>query len=205
MTIEVAEGERRVNAAGNSYVINVEGGFYKVRLSLEEYERDSIKMAERMLGSGFVPDMIIPIGRGGFLPYLFIEKLLEGMVYRPDVFPIVTNSYTGTGKRKDDIDIFLVEEAIETIRGKRPDIKHGNRAPHERILLIDDVDDQLLTARAVTNKLTSAIPDADIRRAVVYRKPYAKRTDASEPFPTINFEIEYIDGDPKKCWIVFPT
>lgn len=202
----IKEGEEFVTAAGNKYPIMLNDQFYKVLLSLEDYERDVITMIQKMLASSFVPDFIVPIGRGGFLPYAFAERVLEARGHSPDMYPIITDSYTGTGERTDDIKIYLAKEAIEAIQGQRPDARHGNKVRHERLLILDDVDDQLLTADAVLERFRKDLPYCNIERAVVYRKPYAaRRRDVKRALPTIDFKVEKIYGEDKRCWILFPT
>jgi uncharacterized protein len=124
------------------------------RLTWESIERMCGELAGKVRESGFEPEILVGIARGGWLPTRILSDILR--VYRVASIGVVF--YTGTGKTLDKPK--LTQELNVDIRGRR-------------VLLIDDVADSgesLLLAR----EKVLALGPAELKTATLHYKPRSK-------------------------------
>ena len=121
-------------------------------LDWHEFGQASRELAVQVQQSGFVPDMVVAIARGGLL-------LAGSVAYALDVKScgaINVEFYTGVDLRLDEP--VLLSPMLDT-----PSVAG------QRVLLVDDVSDSGRTLAMVLDLLLSA--QADVRSLCLYSKP----------------------------------
>ncbi len=149
-------------------------------LSAEEYYLDGFRLAALILDSGWHPDDMIALWRGGAPVGVVVHEFLYYHGLRPRHRTLKCQSYTGIETRQSEV---VFENA---------DVIFDSITPRSRVLIVDDIFDTGHTAKAVLDRL---IPyDLDIRFATLYWKPAQNQT-ALRP----DFFVSQTDR-----WIVFP-
>ena len=141
--------------------------------------RDSFRLARMIYDSGFRPEVMLALWRGGTPVAIVIHEFLTYKGVRPFHAAVKVASYTGVG-RKTTPRIEHLEPALKSIRPGAP------------VLIIDDIVDTGETIRAVKARI--AARTAAIRVAALYCK--AGRTSADG-------RPDFVVRRTKK-WIVFP-
>ncbi len=152
----------------------------KSYLSANDLVRDSFRLARLILDSGWLPDDLIALWRGGAPVGITVHEFLYYHGVRPRHRVLKCQSYTGIAERDHDV---AFEHADDIF---------GSVVPGSRVLVIDDVFDTGNTARAVLARLAAS--GAEVRFATVYWKPDRNQT-ARKP----DFYVRETDD-----WIVFP-
>jgi len=152
----------------------------KIYISANEYLTDSFRLARQILDSGWQPEDLIALWRGGAPVGVAVHEFLHYHGLRPRHRVLKCQSYTGIRARGHEVVFENADEIFTSV------------VPGSRVLIIDDVFDTGNTARAVLNRL--APYNADIRLATVYWKPSQNQT-ACKP----DFYLRETDD-----WIVFP-
>ena len=152
----------------------------KVYLDAQTYLRDSWRLARQILDSGWRPDAMLALWRGGAAVGAAVHEFLKvkGLPLRH--MPVKCASYTGIGQSKDEVVFSHAENVFAALE------------PGAKVLVIDDVFDTGRTAAAVRRKLAARQCEAKI--ACVYWKPN-KNVTGEEP----DFHVRKLDE-----WIVFP-
>jgi hypoxanthine phosphoribosyltransferase len=151
----------------------------KTYISADGLYRDAFALARLIWNSGYRPDVILVLWRGGtpvgiVIHEYFLYKGLE--TYHAAV---KATSYTGIGTR--------MKPSIEHLEGVLGDIQPG-----QKVLLIDDIFDTGHTMDRVKEQLLPKTEDIQI--ATLYYKPEKNETTLTPDF--------YIRSTDK--WIVFP-
>ena len=109
-------------------------------------------LAEKILASGFDPDVIVAIGSGGFIPARIIKTFINRPIYAVGI------SYYGVDKKHKDhpTKIQWIDEVADQLRGKK-------------VLLIDEVDDTRATLAYCVGELLSYQPE-EIAVLVLHNK-----------------------------------
>lgn len=157
----------------------------KYFISAQELLDDSFRLGFRVLQSGFRPDFIVGVWRGGTPVGIAVQELLENSGIASDHIAIRTSSYTGIEQRCRNIQV----------HGLNYIVKNAN-AEH-CLLIVDDVYDTGLSVKAIIDTLqgiSRCNTPHDIRVATVYFKPGNNLTDRCPDF--------YIHETDK--WLVFP-
>jgi hypoxanthine phosphoribosyltransferase len=152
----------------------------KIYLSANDYLRDSFRLARMVLDSGWMPDDIIALWRGGAPVGVAVHEFLHYHGLRPRHRTLICKSYTGIQSREGEV---MLEGADEVF---------GSVTKGSRVLIVDDVFDSGNTARTVLERLAQC--DADARLATVYWKPSQNKTHCKPDFYVRETED----------WIVFP-
>ena len=152
----------------------------KLYVSADAYLRDVFRLARRILDSGWTPDDLIALWRGGAPVGMGIHEFLYCHGFRPRHRVLKCQSYTGIESRGQEVTFEGAEAVFESV------------VPSSRVLVVDDVFDTGCTARAVLGRLLPL--GVDVRFAAVYWKPGANRTEQKP-----DFFIHETDR-----WIVFP-
>jgi hypoxanthine phosphoribosyltransferase len=151
----------------------------KIYLSANELMLDSFRLGQQILDSGWRPDVLIALWRGGTPVGVAVHEIL---LYRgiPTLHMAVKcQSYSGIGLRGP-----VVFENTESLFAQ---IRTGHR-----VLVVDDIFDSGFTALAAQQLLQSR--SAEVRIATLYWKP-----NANQPNLRPYYFVRETDA-----WIVFP-
>jgi hypoxanthine phosphoribosyltransferase len=146
---------------------------------------DSFRLGLQVLDSGFRPDFIVGIWRGGTPVGIAVQELFEHHGLATDHIAIRTSSYEGIAQRGKTIRVHGLNYIVE-----KADAAHC-------LLIVDDVYDTGLSIQAVIeslNRLSRRNTPHDIRIATVFFKPCNNRTGRRPDY--------YVHETDK--WLVFP-
>ena len=153
----------------------------KKYLSANEFLHDSWRLAAGVKASGWKPDILIALWRGGAAVGVSMHEFFKSSGWNVQHIPLKCASYTGIGENAGDVVFTLGDEIFGLLR------------PGDRVLVVDDVFDTGKTAKAVKARIDAA--GAEMRMACVYWKPEKNRTD---------LKPDYFVKDVGNDWIVFP-
>lgn len=156
----------------------------KVYLSAQSLLEDSFKLALQVFESGFRPDYIVGVWRGGAPVGIAVQELLHVLGVDSDHIAIRTSSYTGIGERSKQVKVHGLTYLI-----KRLESEHN-------LLIVDDVHDSGLSIDQTIIDLKRACKKntPNIKVATPYYKPKNNKTDRVPDF----FLYETDE------WLVFP-
>ncbi len=151
----------------------------KTYLSSNEVTRDSFLLANIIWSSGFRPDAIIALWRGGSPVGIAVQEFLR--MKGVDCYHTIVkcSSYTGIEASHEPV--------VENMGYVRAVLR-----PNGKVLVVDDIFDTGSTARRV--KLELATTTADVRFATLYFKPSRNSTP---------FKPDYYVRETDR-WLVFP-
>jgi len=149
--------------------------------SANEFLHDSWKLAAAVRKSGWKPDVLIALWRGGAPVGVAVHEFLKVSGWTVDHLPLKCGSYTGIGKNDGEVEFTCGDAVFGTL-------KKG-----DRVLVVDDVFDTGKTAAAVKTCLDAL--GVEMRMACVYWKPAKNQTD---------LKPDYFTKDVGLDWIVFP-
>ena len=150
-------------------------------LSADEYTRDMWRLAATIKDSGWKPDFLVGLWRGGAPVAITVHEFFRATGWDVKHIPLKCWSYTGIGQNTGRVG-FMLGDAI-----------FGMFRAGDKVLFIDDVFDTGKTAAAVMEHMRGIGADAKI--ACVYWKP-AKNLTSIKP--------DFIAKDIGSEWIVFP-
>ena len=153
----------------------------KKYLSANEFLHDSWRLAAGVKASGWKPDILIALWRGGAAVGVSLHEFFKSSGWNVQHIPLKCASYTGIGENAGDVVFTLGDEIFGLLR------------PGDRVLVVDDVFDTGKTAKAVKARIDAA--GAEMRMACVYWKPEKNRTD---------LKPDYFVKDVGNDCIVFP-
>lgn len=157
----------------------------KKYIGAQELLEDSVKLGENILNSGFKPNFIVGVWRGGSPVGIVVQELLSYFGVETDHISIRTSSYTGVGERESVVRVHGLSYLIRNINAENS------------LLLVDDVFDTGNSLNAVLDTLNMKArknTPQDIRIATVYYKPENNQTNIVP-----NYYIHETDK-----WLVFP-
>ena len=129
---------------------------------------DSFRLADIILKSGFEPDYIVGIWRGGTPIGIAVQEYMDFVGIKTDHIAIRTSSYTGIAKRSSRVRVHGLGYIIDNINAE------------DNLLIVDDVFDTGLSVDAVLRELREKCrrntPDV-IKTATVYYKPEKRKAD----------------------------
>lgn len=154
----------------------------KVYISADTFMSDSWKLASMVRKSGWKPDVLLALWRGGAGVGIAVHEFFKvtgwGGVRH---YPLKCASYSGICENSSDVVFTLGAETFALI------------SPGERVLVVDDVLDTGKTAATLMSCIAGL--GAEARIATVYRKPSSN---------TSRIEADYCTRDLGDDWIVFP-
>jgi hypoxanthine phosphoribosyltransferase len=157
----------------------------KVYISANDLLVDSFRLAQQIYDSGFRPDFIIGVWRGGAPVGIAIQEYLEYVGIHTDHIAIRTSSYYGINKQDKTVRVHGLDYIIDNVN-----------AEHQ-VLLVDDVFDSGRSIRAIFDKLRARarrnMPET-MRVATPWYKPAKNVTDI-----TPDYYVHETDA-----WLVFP-
>ena len=154
-------------------------------IDAQQLLNDSFRLGLKVFDSGFKPDFIVGIWRGGTPVGIAVQELFEHYGIASDHIAIRTSSYEGIEKRGKSIRVHGLNYIV-----KNAGASHG-------LLIVDDVYDTGLSIKAVIdslNRLSRRNTPNDIRVATVFFKPANNRTERRPDY--------YIHTTDR--WLVFP-
>lgn len=157
----------------------------KIFISAGQLLADSFLLAVRIHDSGFRPDLIVGIWRGGTPVAIAVQEYFDTRGCETRHVPIKTCAYSGIGKRRADVEISglsLVTDAVDA---------------DTRLLIVDDVFDTGASLEALLGKLRFQMDERcprEIRIACPWFKP-ARNQTALRP----DYFLHETDA-----WLVFP-
>lgn len=157
----------------------------KIYISANELLLDSYRLGIAILNSGFKPDYIVGIWRGGTPVGIAVQEILYYYGVKSDHIAIRTSSYVGIDQQEKTVKVHGLEYILNNINND------------DKLLLVDDVYDSGRSVQAVISTLKRKArrnaPD-DIRIAVPWFKPNRNVTGV---------EPEYFLHSTDE-WLVFP-
>ena len=154
-------------------------------LSANDLLADSFLLAAKIYDSGFRPDFIIGIWRGGTPVGIAVQEYLEYRDVKTDHIAIRTSSYIGIGQQSKTIRVHGLHYIIENVNAD------------DSLLIVDDVFDSGRSIQAVIDELSEKtrknMPEV-LKVACPWYKPNNNKTDIVP-----DFYLHETDA-----WLVFP-
>lgn len=154
-------------------------------INAQELLEDSFKLGIQILESGFNPNFIVGIWRGGTPVGIAVQELLDYFGIQTDHIAIRTSSYEAINQRSKQIRVHGLDYIADNINSE------------DGLLIVDDVYDTGLSVEAVLDTLQKKARKNtanDIRIATVYFKEVNNKTDRVPDY--------FIHKTDK--WLVFP-
>lgn len=149
----------------------------------------SYRLAAHIVKSGFKPDFMVALWRGGAVPGCYIHEFLKYKGIKSDHIAIRTSKYTGidTVREEGEVLIHNVGYLCERL------------TKDSRLLLVDDILDSGASITAFMNVLKERLGDnfpREIRIATVFYKPERNRSIYKPDYCAQSVS--------EKDWVVFP-
>jgi hypoxanthine phosphoribosyltransferase len=156
----------------------------KLFIQADELLRDSFKLAWQVYESGYRPNYIIGVWRGGAPIGIAVQEFLDVLGVPSDHIAIRTSHYSGMGKRDNKVQVYGLNYIIKQVESE------------DSILIVDDVHDTGISIQKIILDLQTACKKntPEIKVATSYFKPKKNKTDRKPDF--------YIHETEK--WLVFP-
>ena len=138
----------------------------KTYITADQLLARSFELGLQVLDSGFRPDIVVGIWRGGAPVAIAIHELFDLAGLRADHIPIRTALYTGIGSTAQAVQVDGLDYLADRVRAET------------RVLLVDDVFDSGRSLEAVVARLQAhcAASRSQWRIATPYYKPANNRT-----------------------------
>ncbi len=157
----------------------------KVFITAQELLIDSFKLAEQIHLSGFRPQFIVGVWRGGAPVGIAVQEYLDYVGIETDHIAIRTSSYHEIGKQEKEVRVHGLHYIIENVNAD------------DALLLVDDVFDSGRSIIAILTELREKtrrnLPDT-IKIATPWYKPTRNVTNLKP-----DYYIHETDA-----WLVFP-
>lgn len=133
----------------------------KVYITAQQLLLDSFELALQVYESGFRPNYIVGVWRGGAPVGIAVQELLDVMGVESDHIAIRTSSYTGIGARGREVRVHGLNYLIKRLESE------------DSLLMVDDVHDSGLSLAETIASLQRACKKntPQIRVATPYYKP----------------------------------
>ena len=153
-------------------------------ITANELLQDSYHLGHLVLDSGFTPNYLVGVWRGGAPVGIAVQELLEYHGVSTDHIAIRTSSYDGIDKRRDSVQVHGLHYIIENVNAE------------DNLLIIDDVFDSGHSVQAILDTIRnlSRRNTPSMKVATVYYKPGKRKVDTTPDF--------YVHETEK--WLVFP-
>lgn len=156
----------------------------KSYISAQQLLEDSFKLALQIYDSGFRPDYIVGVWRGGAPVGIAVQELFEVLGVKSDHIAIRTSSYVGIGERAKSVKVHGLTYLVNRVESE------------DSLLIVDDVHDSGLSIHQTIIDLKARCKKntPEIRVATPYYKPSNNQTDRIPDY----FLYETDE------WLVFP-
>ena len=156
----------------------------KLFIKANELLEDSFNLAWKIYESGYRPNYIVGVWRGGAPVGIAVQEFLNVLGVKSDHIAIRTSYYSGIDERKANVQVYGLNYIINRVKAE------------DKLLVVDDVHDTgnsinqiILDLREACNKNTP-----EIKIATPYFKPNKNQTDRHP-----DFFIHETDQ-----WLIFP-
>ncbi len=145
---------------------------------------DSFKLALKIYESGYRPDYIVGVWRGGAPVGIAVQELLDFLGVETDHISIRTSSYTGIGERSCHVRVHGLNYIVRRVNSE------------DSVLIVDDVYDTGLSIQQVVTDIKAICRKnaPEVKIATPYFKPANNKSDGVPDF--------YIHKTDQ--WLVFP-
>jgi len=157
----------------------------KVFVDAQSLLKDSYVLAAQIINSGFRPDFIVGVWRGGAPIGVAVQEFCDYNGIKSDHIAIRTSSYTGLDQANREVKVHGLDYIVNRV------------SKHHSLLIVDDVFDSGRSIAAIMDRLERRCRDNlpnDIRVATVYSKPERIITDFGP-----DYYVHETDA-----WLVFP-
>lgn len=157
----------------------------KLFISAQQLLEDSVEIARQVLRSGFRPNFIVGVWRGGTPVGIAVQELLDYYGVTTDHIAIRTSSYANLDRVEAPVRVHGLSYLTRAMNAE------------DSLLIVDDVFDTGLSLKAILDKLKARsrknLPH-DIRIATAYYKPSHNKTNLKPDYCTHETD----------AWLVFP-
>ena len=156
----------------------------KLYIRSEDLLKDSFQLAWNVYESGFKPNYIVGVWRGGAPIGIAVQEFLSVLGVKSDHVAIRTSYYTGIDAKKDSVQVYGLNYVIRKLESE------------DRLLIVDDVHDTGNSISQIITDLKKACKKntPEIKIATPYYKPnkneseykpdyYLHKTDQGLVFP----------------------
>ena len=156
----------------------------KLFIQADELLSDSFKLAWKVYESGYRPNYIIGVWRGGAPIGIAVQEFLHVLGVPSDHIAIRTSHYKGMGERDSKVEVYGLNYIIKQVESE------------DSLLIVDDVHDTGISIQKIILDLQTACKKntPEIKVATPYFKPNKNQTNRQPEF--------YIHETEK--WLVFP-
>ena len=156
----------------------------KLFIQAEDLLRDSFKLAWQVYESGYRPNYIIGVWRGGAPIGIAVQEFLDVLGVPSDHIAIRTSHYKGIDERHSKVQVYGLNYVIKQVESE------------DSLLIVDDVHDTGISIQKIILDLQTACKKntPEIKVATPYFKPTKNKTDRKPDF--------YLHETEK--WLVFP-
>ncbi len=153
-------------------------------IQAQQLLEDSFGLAWQVFESGYRPNYIVGVWRGGAPIGIAVQEFLDVLGIESDHIAIRTSSYTGIGERSKNVKVHGLSYIIRQLESE------------DSLLIVDDVHDTGLSIQQAIDDLIKACKKntPEIRVATPYYKPKNNKT-GSPP----DYYLHETDE-----WLVFP-
>ncbi len=154
-------------------------------ITAQELLEDSFRLAAQVYESGFRPQFIVGIWRGGAPIGIAVQEYFDFKKVETDHIAVRTSSYYGINKQSKKIKVHGLHYIVE------------NANAEDGLLIVDDVFDSGRSIEALTNKLQELMRlnmPKDVRIACPYYKPQNSM---------VKTKPDYFIHESEE-WLVFP-
>ena len=146
--------------------------------------QDSFELAWKVFESGYRPNYIVGVWRGGAPIGIAVQELLDVLGVESDHIAIRTSYYSSLGKTNNKVLVYGLSYVIKKLESE------------DSLLIVDDVHDTGISIQKIIFDLQTACKKntPEIKVATPYFKPKKNKTDRKPDF--------YIHETEK--WLVFP-
>jgi len=156
----------------------------KTFIQADQLLEDSFKLAWSVYESGFRPNYIVGVWRGGAPIGIAVQEFLEVLGVSSDHIAIRTSHYSGIDQHYASVKVYGLNYVIRQLESE------------DSLLIVDDVHDTGLSIQQIINDLKTACKKntPEIKVATPYFKPTKNKTDRKPDF--------YLHETDE--WLVFP-
>ncbi len=156
----------------------------KLFIESDDLLRDSFQLAWNVYESGYKPNFIVGVWRGGAPIGIAVQEFLSVLGVKSDHVAIRTSHYSGINQTNQNVQVYGLNYVIRKLQSE------------DSLLIVDDVHDTGLSIQQIINDIHTACKKntPNIKVATPYFKPTKNKTENKPDF--------YLHETNK--WLVFP-